>query len=96
MHLLFLQLMGLAHVCRQEPQFLESVLVFVSQPFSGLPSQSARSVEHIVPPEPALLLPTPVPTLTFGPLAELVMSPLLTLLGPLVVSALVAIAPAPP
>lgn len=74
--------MGLAHLCWQEPQFLVSVLMFVSQPFSGLPSQSARSDEHIIPPEPVL------PALAFMPLATLVaMSPLLLLppLGPLVV-----------
>jgi len=66
----------------QEPQFLASFLVFVSHPFSGLPSQSARSDEHIIPPEP-VLLPTLVPTPPFGPLATLVVSPLLLLLPPL-------------
>ncbi len=78
-HLLFLQLMGLAHVCRQAPQCLESVLMFVSHPFSDLPSQSARSDEHIIPPEPALLPTLPLATLV-------VVSPLPPPpLGPLVV-----------
>lgn len=84
--------MGLPHTCLQAPQFLGSVLMFVSHPFSGLPSQSARSFEHIIPPELLLLVALVLPA-TVVLAATLV---LLATLEPLVTAALVLVAPAPP
>ena len=61
--------------------------MLISHPFAGLPSQSPRSFEHIIPPGPVLL-----PTLALLPTL------LLPTLGPLLIWALelAAVSPAWP